>query len=468
MAKKFAWFSLAIIFSLSMTSCALYGPIYKKPQIKELKEWKSKDELSKVENLDLPKLAWWKQFQDKQLDALIEDAVISNNDIQVAMGNLMAAKGEFMQVQYSIIPSVDAVLFGIANVDGAYLFKQGFASGFLPDYVINLFQYLRSKEAAKARVVVAAANKDAVALSVITQTAAGYFTYLAQSQLLTQQKQLVADTKQLLDYAKEQYERGLISLYSMQKYVQDYEKANAELPIIANNVIVSRNALKLLLNENPGDIGIRYKFMDLRSDGIIPTNIPAQVLRNRPDVRGAENKLIAANADIGVVTSTFFPSISLISVGATGSNSLSKLFADSPNYFHYLFKNTMPFIAPLYPGQYKTATGKRYAAYNEYVQVVRAAYKSVDDDLSAHRKFYDNLTAQGKNFSSSDKAYRLAQSSFREGLYSYPRLLVNKVNMDNAAIDLTKSKMAQLITIVQLYQDLGAGYQYKCNKTKTV
>ena len=65
------------------------------------------------------------------------------------------------------------------------------------------------------------------------------------------------------------------------------------------------------------------------------------MLRNRPDVRGVENKLIAANADIGVVTSTFFPSISLTSVGVTGASSLNKLFADSPNYYHYLFKNTM-------------------------------------------------------------------------------------------------------------------------------
>lgn len=467
MAKNIGVTFISIVLLLCLTSCALYGPTYKKPKIKELPEWKSKDNLAKVENIDLPKLAWWRQFQDAELDDLVEEAVISNNDIQVAMGNLLAAKGEFMQVEYSIIPSVDAVLLGIANIDSAYLFKKGFSSGFLPDYVLNLFQYLRSKEAAKARVVAAAANKDAVALGVISQTTAGYFTYLGQSHLLRQQKELVADTKQLLDYAKQQYERGLISLYSLQKYIQQYEKVNAELPIIANNVIVSRNVIKLLLNENPGDLRIRYNFMDLRSDGIVPTNIPAQVLRNRPDVRGAEHKLIAANADIGVVTSTFFPSISLTSVGVTGASQLGKLFADSPNYFHYLFKNTMPMIAPQYPGLYKAATGKKYAAYNEFVQVVRAAYKAVDDDLSAHQKFYDNLLAQDKNFSSSDKAYRLAQSSYREGLYSYPRLLINKVNMDNAAIDLTKSKMAQLITIVQLYQDLGGGYQYKC-KTKTV
>ncbi len=462
MTRSLIHFSLIIFISLIITSCALYGPIYKKPRVNELAEWKSKDSLAKVENINLPMLSWWKQFQDKELDELIENAVISNNDIQVAMGNLIAAKGEFMQVQYSIIPSVSALFIGVTNSTAAYMFQKGYSSGFLPDYVLNLFQYLRSSEAAKARVVAAADTKDAVALSVISQTAAGYFTYLGQSHLLNQQKQLVADNKKLLEFAKEQYQRGLISLYSLQKYVQQYEIANAELPIIENNVIVSRNALKLILNENPGDLGVRHKFMDLKSDGIIPSNLPSQVLRNRPDVRGAEHKLIAANADVGVVTSTFFPSISLTSIAASGTRELSGLFAANKDYFHYLFKNVMPVIAPEYPGRFKSATGKRYAAYHEYVQVIRAAFKSVDDDLSAHQKYYENLTAQGKNYSSSNEAYRLAESSFQEGLYSYPRLLVNKINMDNAAIELTKSKIAQLITIVQLYQDLGGGYAYKC------
>lgn len=446
------------------SGCALYGPVYTKPNINLPDKWKSSDKLSRIGNANLPMMAWWQKFNDKELTCLIEKAVENNNDIQVAVGNTLAAQGELSQVQFSLIPSMNALLLGYSSTT-MDLFIPGYSSGFLPSYALNLFQYIRSTEWARAKVAVAIAAKDAVTLTVISQTAAGYFTYLGQSYLLHQQGQLVADLKELLSLSKKQYTQGLISLYALQQYEQQYEQANAQLPIVANNVVVSRNALRLLLNENPGEIGIGAKFMHLKSDGVIPTNLPSQVLKNRPDVREAEQKLIAANANVGVVTSTFFPSIALTNVVATGSQQLGQLFSGATDYWHNFTILTMPLLAPEFNGQYKSARGLRYATYRGYIQIVRAAFKSVDNDLSAHQQYYASLVAQRKNFSSSKTAYNLAQVSYTKGLYSYPTLLINKVNLDNTAIALTKSKLAELNTIVQLYQDLGGGYAYQCKAT---
>ncbi|MDF1647070.1 MAG: efflux transporter outer membrane subunit [Legionellaceae bacterium] len=455
-------FLFVFIFLYSILSgCALYGPAYKKPKISTPEQWKSTDKLSAVEEVNLPILPWWKKFEDKQLTRLINQAVQNNNDIQVAMGHVLDAQGELMQVQYSIIPSVNALLLGYAN-SKLFIYNPGYNSGVLPSYALNLFQYLRSSEKAKAEVLASALTRDTVALSVISQTAAGYFTYSGQSHLLTQQKQLVADLKELLYLSKKQYAQGLISLYTLQQYEQAYEAADAELPIVTNNVVLSRNALKLLLNENPGDVAIGSRFMQLKSDKLVPTNLPSQVLKNRPDVRSAEQKLVASNAAVGVVTSTFFPTISLTNLGGSAAQELSRLFAAKTDFWSSLSVLTMPLVAPEYPGQIKSVKGLRYAAYRDYIQVVRTAFKSVDDDLSAHQQYYTSFVAQGKNFSSSKKAYQLAEDSYEQGLYSYPTLLVNRINMDRAAIELTKSKIAQLTTIVRLYQDLGAGYAYQC------
>jgi len=383
----------------------------------------------------------------------------------VALCRVLDAQGELLQVQYSIIPSVNALILGYANTK-INIFDPGFSSGVLPTYALNLFQYLRSSERAKAKALASAATRDTVALSVISQTAAGYFAYSGQSYLLSQEQRLVADLKDLLYLSKKQYTEGLISLYTLQQYEQDYDKAKAELPIVQNNVVLSRNALKLLLNENPGDVGIGSKFMNLNSRALVPENLPSQVLKNRPDVRAAEQKLVAANAEVGVVTSTFFPTVSLTSIGGSVAEGLTRLFSGGHDYWNGLTLFGMPLLAPEYPGQYKSATGLRYAAYREYIQVVRYAFKSVDDDLSAHQEYYSSFVAQGHNFSSSQKAFSLAENSYEQGLYSYPTLLINKINMDRAAIDLTKSKIAQLTTVVRLYQDLGAGYAYSC-KTAT-
>ena len=444
-----------------LSGCALYGPKYKKPIINTPQQWTSTDKLSKADNINLPAMEWWRQFNDKQLTHLINQAVANNNDIQVALGHVLDAQGELLQVQYSIIPSVNALILGYASTK-INIFDPGFSSGVLPTYALNLFQYLRSSERAKAKAYSEAAVRDAVALSVISETASGYFTYAGQSHLLNQEKQLVADLKALLLLSKKQYNQGLISLYTLQQYEQDYDKAKAELPIVANNVVVSRNALKLLLNENPGDVGIGSNFMHLNSEALVPANLPSQVLKNRPDVRAAEQKLVAANAEVGVVTSTFFPTVSLTSIGGSVAEGLTRLFSGGQDYWNSLTLFGMPLLAPEYPGQYKSATGLRYAAYREYIQVVRAAFKSVDDDLSAHQQYYSSFVAQGKTFSSSKKAFSLAENSYVQGLYSYPTLLINKITMDRAAIDLTKSKIAQLTTIVRLYQDLGAGYAYPC------
>lgn len=457
------FFNIFISFIL-LSGCALYGPQYKKPIINTPEQWKSSDNLSKTSNLNLPTMPWWEKFHDKQLTRLIEQAVDNNNDVQVALGRVLDAQGELMQVQYSIIPSVNALILGYATTK-INIFDPGFSSGVLPTYALNLFQYLRSSERAKAKKFVAASTRDAIALTVISETAAGYFAYSGQSHLLNQEQQLVADLKALLYLSKKQYAQGLISLYTLQQYEQDYDKAKAELPIIKNNVVVSRNALKLLLNENPGEVGIGTQFMNLNSAGLVPSNVPSQVLKNRPDVRAAEQKLVAANAEVGVVTSTFFPTISLIGIGGSVAEGLTRLFSGGHDYWNSLTLFGMPLLAPEYPGQYKSATGLRYAAYREYIQVVRAAFKSVDDDLSAHQQYYASFVAQGKNFSSSKTAFNLAQNSYEQGLYSYPTLLINKINMDRAAIDLTKSKIAQLTTIVRLYQDLGAGYAYQCKTT---
>lgn len=447
---------------LIQAGCATYGPTYKKPKVNELKKWKSSDELSKVGTVELPMLAWWQRFEDRQLDRLIDKAVANNNNIQSAVGNIMDAQGELLQVQFSILPSVNAMIIGSTNSTAAHLMQLGYSSGFIPDYALNLFKYIRSSEWAKAKARAADAAKDAVKLTVISQTAAGYFTYLGQSHLLEQQEQLVKDLKMLLFLSKKQYTQGLISLYTLQQYIQQYEQANAVLPIVTNNVVLSRNALKVLLNENPGDVAIGSEFMKLKSDGIIPTNLPSQVLKNRPDVREAEQKLIAATANIGVVTSTFFPTITITGIGASGTKELARLFAQNTDYWHYLLQFTEPLLAPEYPGRYKSAQGLRYTAYRDYIQTIRLAFKSVDDDLSAHKQFYASFVAEGRNFSSSDKAFNLAEDSYNKGLYSYPTLLINKIRMDNAAINLTKSKIAQLTTIVKLYQDLGGGYAYNC------
>lgn len=455
--KNTHYLIFAATLSLLISGC--YGPDYEKPAVTVPMQWNSPDKLSQTSKADLPMLHWWEQFHDPVLSHLVMQALKNNNDIHAALGNVTAAQGQLEQIQFSILPTLN-VLMGYTDVPANFL-NTGYTAGFIPGYSLNLFQFIRSREYASANLASVNAAKDAVRLTVISQTVGGYFAYLAQSDLLTQQETLTHDLGQLLSLSRLQYEKGLISLYTLQQYEQQYDAAKAELAVIQNNVVVSQNALRLLLNENPGNISKGSDFAQLKSNHIIPVNLPSTVLKNRPDVRMAEENLIAANANVGVASSTFFPTVALTGVAGTASDGLNGLFSSGTDYWNREISANMPVLSMQTYGQIKQTKGEYYAAYYQYIQTVRTAFQSVDNDLSAHEKYYANFTAQSEQFHSSKKAYDLAKISYEKGLYSYPTLLENKINMDNAGIVLTKSKLAQLNTIVQLYQDLGGGYVEK-------
>lgn len=436
--------------------CALYGPKYVKPEVKGPDSWNSRDYLAQTESTNLPELAWWNKFNDPELSSLIESGLANNNNIQVAVGNIQAAQGQLKQIQYSWIPNLTG--FAGNSTSATDFIPTGYSTGLVPNYSLNVFQLLRSTEYAKANLAMVQAAKNAVKLTVISQVSGGYITLRGQDNLLTLQTQLVTDLAELLKLTKLQYDKGLISLYTLQQYEQQYEQAKAQIPIIQNNIVLAQNALKLLLNENPGIVKRGIAFNDFKSEGIIPVNLPSDVLKNRPDVIGAEQGLIAANANIGVATANFFPSISLTGGLGSASTGLSSLFSGGTDFWARQIQATIPILSFSTYGQIEAAKGAYYAAYNNYIQTVRAAFQSVDNDLSSHDKYTKTLYTQIKFADSTNVAYDLAGISYEKGLYSYPTLLTNKVKLDNALITVTLAKISQLNTIVQLYQDLAGGY----------
>ncbi len=448
--------SLLVLGTL-MGGCAIYGPDYSKPDTNNPSNWQSRDTLAVTESANLPALAWWKSFNDPQLNSLMEKALKNNNNIQAAVGNIEAAQGQLRQVQFAWIPTGSASL----GYNSKALAGQGYAFSGTPAYTLNILQQIRSQQFATANLQAVRAAKDAVRLGIVSQVATGYFTLLGQDYQLQLQKQLVKDLGEILALAKVEYADGYISLYTLQQYEANYQQASAQVPIIENNIVASQNALRVLINENPGNIKRGLKFTELNSYGIIPANLPSQVLHNRPDVQQAEQQLIAANANIGVATSTFFPSIALTGTGGTAASGLNGLFGPNTDFWINNANLTMPILNFGIYGQIEQAKGQYYNSYYNYIQTVRSAFAAVDNDLSAHQQFTTSLDTEVKYYDATKLAYKLAQSSFKDGLYSKPTLLQNAVTMDNAAIVVQQSKLQQLGSIVQLYQDLGGGYQYE-------
>lgn len=468
---------LMLAVAIALGGCAMWGPSYQEPDVGAPKKWVSTDDLSKVdksnESADVTRLAnmkWWEQFNDPVLNKLVVYTLAHNPTIQQQIGNIIQAQGNLQSVEMGWVPTMNfmpgyratGTYTGVAGA-GAAAYTVGGNAGyfidFLPSYSINIMQQLRQVEAAKAGVSFAKYQKDAMRLTILGQISGSYLSLRGYDYMLVIQKQLADDTAKQLELGKAQYKEGYISLLTLQNYQQQYDTAKAQVPIMQNNIVATRNSIRVLSNKNPGDLARGLDFDQIPTEGIIPVNLPSTVLRARPDIRQMESGLVQANANIGVATSQFFPTINLTGNTGVASNGLSTLFNAGSDFWQAQATALMPVLNLSLFGQIRGAKGLYYQAYWNYINTVRAAFSQVDNGLSGHDKLTKSYKDLTEVYKSSVVAYDLENGRYKQGLDSLMPVLQYKIKMEQAALNLASSKTNQLQTIVTLYQALAAGYE---------
>lgn len=458
-----SWLFLAAFLNLS--GCAIWGPNYEKPQLETPDNWKSKDSLARIDGVPLPEMAWWDRFKDPVLNDLIKRALVQNNSVQAALGNIFQAKGILHQIEMRWVPRVDGGAGYISvndtnMVTGAKLpFNSGFSAGFIPNYSINILQQLRTQEQAQANLAATRAAKNAVRLGIISQMTGSYFSLREEQYRLELQKSLVEALDEIVKKYTEAHKEGLISAFALRQYSLQLADARAEIPVIQYNIVRLGNTIHLLLNENPGPVAEGQSFMALPFKSIISGNLPSKVLMNRPDVLSAEEQLRRSNANIGVNTAFFFPTISLTTPVGQSSQALSTLFTNPESYWQYQGGLSMPIVNLGQFGAIESAKGQYYTDYYNYQQTVRGAFASVDSDLASHEKYTESLEQMLLYFDTNRQRFENEQTRHTEGLVGMPEVLNLKVTMNQAGIQAAQSKLNQLLSIVRLYQDLGGGYE---------
>lgn len=466
---------LAVIAALS--GCALWGPSYKQPDADAPESWVSKDSLSVLdksnESADITKLAnmkWWEQFNDPVLNKLVEYTLDHNQTIQQQIGSIIQAQGNLQAVQMGWVPTLSfspgyrstGSYTGVPNNSvGNYTVggNVGYYVDFIPSYSLNIMQQLRQQEAAKAGVGLAKYQKDAMRMTIIGQITGSYLSLRGYDYMLTLQKQLEIDTGKQYELGKAQYKEGYISLLTLQNYQQQYETAKAQVPIMQNNIVSTRNAIRVLADKNPGTVARGSDFLQIPTDNLIPVNLPSTVLRARPDIRQMESGLIQANANIGVATSQFFPTINLTGNTGFASSGLNSLFNAGSDFWQAQAAAAMPILNLAIYGQIKGARGLYYQAYWNYINTVRTAFAQVDNGLSGHDKLTKSYKDQTEAYKATVTAYNLEDGRYKQGLDSLMPVLQYKIQMEQSALTLASSKTNQLQTIVSLYQALAAGYE---------
>ncbi len=222
-------------------------------------------------NVDLPRLIWWQQFHNAELNQLIHKALLQNGEAQMAVARIAYTNSLLEQVKLSWLPNV-SLLAGYSQFP--ILGNPGGIAMAYPAYIANVFQLYQQQKSAKEIYQAAIHAYNGIRLTVIAQTAATYFTLLAQHETLTIYKNLIADYQSYLNLVSSQYRHGLIAQDELDQVRSKVHLLHAQIDLTQHNIHLSENALHYLLNDNPGSWSLHTVFKQINSKALIPLIYP--------------------------------------------------------------------------------------------------------------------------------------------------------------------------------------------------
>lgn len=443
------------LISVLLTGCMYHHP-YHPPQVPVSNRWTVQDrQITVKDDTHLPYLAWWRGFHDPTLNRLIDRGLVSNNTLNMSRAHIEAAEGELKKIHYQWIPDLDLLMGYSRNPATGF---PGFVVALIPSYTLNVFKQLKEERRAKYELARVKAEDDAVKLAIISEIAATYFTYQAEKEREQLLQILANDLTRIARISEKIYKDGLSSNIDPQALYSEVNLIHGQQEIIQQNIVISRNALRYLINENPGDIKTNRTFLHFKNKHLMPGSLPLTVLENRPDMKMAENRLRASSEGIGIAVSQLLPSIHLDMItGLTSGNSQYTIPVE-PIYFNDQLV-TAPLLKFSALGEIAKARGLDKVSYYHYIDTLQKALRDTTNALANNEHLNNKLQQTIHAQQRLAKAYDLNWRLYQRGIENYLETLKNKIVLDKINIDVNQDKLQQLISMVRLYEELAGGYK---------
>lgn len=462
--RKFA--SATLTLAALVSSGCMIGPDYFRPSIDTPTAWR----LSEKSANDLADSTWWQQFNDPVLSDLVATALRENKDLLIASARIEEYAGRYGVTRSQLFPQVGAgydvyrqrnTIPGTTTT-GDYNSYQALLSA---SWEIDLWGKIRRQsEAANAQLIATEEGRQGVILTLVGNVVGGYITLRdldRQLEIATGTAQTRGASYQLF---KDRYEGGVISLLELSQNKSQYEEALASIPALEKSIAQQENALSVLLGRNPGPIA-RGLTIDQLAPPAIPEGLPSTLLERRPDLRQAEQTLIAANAQIGAAKAAYYPSISLTGVLGVASGSLSNLFESSSKVWQYGGAISMPiFTAGGLAGQLKVAEAQQQQALFTYQKAIQNAFREVNDALIGQDRIGAQLAAQGQQVDALKVYADTARLRYDNGYTSYIEVLDAERSLFSAQLQYAQTQEARLQAMISLYKAMGGGWVSAADK----
>jgi multidrug efflux system outer membrane protein len=453
--------------ALLLSGCTV-GPNYKRPVVAVPPTYRGAvpDETSQTESATLGDQKWRDIFQDEQLRALIRTALQQNYDVRIAASRILEAKAQLGITRADQFPTLSAGA-GIGDVRTAQ-------AKFLPEFETSTGQvnlsaaweldfwgkFRRATEAARANLLASEWARQEVVSTLVANVAAAYFQLRALDLQLEISKRTLDSRQESLHLTRILANGGATSLLDVRQAEQLVFTAGAEIPALEQQIEQQENFLSILLGQNPGDIPRGQTLTEQRRPPQVPPGLPSSLLERRPDIRQAEEQLVAANAEIGVARAAYFPDISLSGSGGFQSSALINLFSGPAGAWSFGASLAQPiFTGGRLRSGVRLAEAQQQTATLFYQQSIQEAFRSVSDALVAYRKTREFRAQQELLFESAEDAARLSQMRYTGGATGYLEVLTNETNAFSAELGLVQARLNELLALVELYEALGGGWQ---------
>jgi multidrug efflux system outer membrane protein len=321
-------------------------------------------------------------------------------------------------------------------------------------------RYRRATEAQRARLLAQEWAQRAVISSLVANVASGYFQLRELDLELEISRRTLASRSESLKLTAMRTEHGIDTMLDQRQAEQLVYTAGAQVPDLERRIEQEENALSILLGNNPAAIPRGMKLTEQPHAPEVPAGLPSELLERRPDVREAEENLVAANAQIGVARAAYFPQISLTGSGGYQSSALSNLFTGPAGIWSF----GGSFVQPIFEGgRLKSNVRLAEAQHQEmlltYQQAIQGAFRDVSDALVAYRKNREFRVQEEKLTEAARDAAQLSEQRFNAGATDYLEVLTNETNYFSDELTLAQAQFNELQALVQIYQALGGGWK---------
>ena len=451
--------------AIALSACAVLEPAYDQPALPTPNAWPESSGVTEMAaQAALPE--WRAFFADEKLTQLIELALEENRDLRVAALNIERARAQYGVQRSQSLPGVNAVGAGDINGVGPNggddaVTRQYTAGVGITNFELDLFGRVRSlNRAALQRYFATADARDSVQISLIAEVANAYLTYAGDLELLRLAQDTYQSQEQSLSLTQQRFEAGAASRLDLNRAQTIVETARADFARYTAQVARDENALALLLGAPVPEHLRPTTIADVRF-GVeeLPAGLPSDVLLARPDIRGAEHTLRAANANIGAARAAFFPRITLTGTAGEADSQFENLFTGVSNQFW----NFTPQVSiPIFQGGalvsgLGVARADRDIAVAQYERAIQVAFREVADALATRAAIGDELAARERLVAAAGESYTLSDARYREGIDNYLSLLDAQRSSYAAEQGLVAARVAQATNFVTLYKTLGGG-----------